>query len=42
VIISLWILSFHDYARKDFEDFDQMLIEKTLKILDFFNKEKVV
>ena len=42
VIISLWILSFHDYARKDFEDYDLMLVEKVLKILDFFNKEKVV
>ena len=42
VILSLWILSFHDYARKDFEDYDLMLIEKVLKILDYSNKEKVV
>lgn len=42
VIISFWILSFHEYARRDFEDYDLMLVEKILKILDFFNKEKVV
>ena len=42
VLISLWILSYHDYARKDFEDLDQMLIEKLLKVLDYFTKEKVV
>ena len=42
VLVSLWILSFHDYARTDFEDMEKDLIERCLKILDFFNKEKVV
>ena len=42
VIISFWILSFHEYARRDFEDYDLMLVEKIIKILDYFNKEKVV
>jgi hypothetical protein len=42
VLISLWIFSFHDFARKDFEDLDMMLIEKLLKVLDYFTKEKVV
>lgn len=42
VLVSLWILSYHDFALKYFENPDLDLIEKSLKILDFFNKEKVV
>lgn len=42
VLTSLWILSFHDYGLADFEDVEQDLIEKSIKVLDFFNKEKVV
>lgn len=42
VLVSLWIMSFHDYARLNFEDRDQDLIEKVIKMLDFYNKEKVV
>lgn len=42
VLVALWVLSFQDYARRDFEDMEQDLIEKCLKVLDYFNKEKVV
>lgn len=42
VLVALWILSYHDFAAKYFESPDLDLIEKCLKILDFFNKEKVV
>lgn len=42
VLVALWILSYHDFALKYFESPDLDLIEKSLKILDFFNKEKVV
>ncbi len=38
----MWIVSFHDYAKTEFEDMEKDLIERCLKILDFFNKEKVV
>lgn len=42
VLVSLWVLSYHDFALKYFENPDLDLIEKSIKILDFFNKEKVV
>lgn len=42
VLVTLWILSYHDFALKSFESPALDLIEKSLKILDFFNKEKVV
>lgn len=42
VLISLWILSYHDFAINYFQNPDLDLIEKSIKILDFFNKEKVV
>jgi V-type H+-transporting ATPase subunit H len=42
VLVTLWILSYHDFAIKHFQNVDLSLIEKCLKILDFFNKEKVV
>lgn len=42
VLVTLWILSYHDFALKYFENPTMDLIEKSLKILDFFNKEKVV
>lgn len=42
VLVTLWVLSYHDFALKFFESPDLDLIEKCLKILDFFNKEKVV
>jgi len=42
VLVTLWILSYHDFAIKSFESPTLDLIEKCLKILDFFNKEKVV
>ena len=40
--MTLWILSFHEFTLKNFEDYSLGIIEKTVKILDFFNKEKVV
>jgi hypothetical protein len=42
VVMTLWILSFHEFTLKYFEDYSLSIIEKTVKILDFFNKEKVV
>lgn len=42
VLVTLWVLSYHDFALKYFENPSLDLIEKCLKILDFFNKEKVV
>ena len=42
VLVTFWILSYHDFAQKLFESPTLDLIEKCLKILDFFNKEKVV
>jgi hypothetical protein len=42
VLASLWVLSYHEFAIKFFENPDLDLIEKCLKVLDFFNKEKVV
>ena len=42
VCCSLWIVSFHHFAIKGFEDFRFMIIEKVAKILDYFNKEKIV
>lgn len=42
VLVALWVLSYHDFAIRAFESPDLDLIEKCLKILDFFNKEKVV
>ena len=42
VVAALWILSYHQFTLKDFEDYSLNIIEKAVKVLDFFNKEKVV
>jgi V-type H+-transporting ATPase subunit H len=42
VLVTFWVFSYHDFAAKSFESPTLDLIEKCLKILDFFNKEKVV
>jgi len=42
VICALWIISYHHFALKGFEDFTLMIIELVSKILNYFNKEKIV
>jgi hypothetical protein len=42
VCASLWILTYHPFALKGFTDFQLMIIEDVSKILDYFNKEKIV
>lgn len=42
VIATLWIISYHPFAIKNFEDYDLNIIEKVVKILDFFSKEKII
>jgi len=42
VICGLWVLSYHEFAQKHFLDLDLALIEKVLRVLDYFNKEKIV
>lgn len=39
---SLWILSYHHFSVKMFEDPNMDLIEKIQRILDYFTKEKIV
>ena len=42
VCCSLWILTYHDFAMESFTDFKLNIIEHVSKILDYFNKEKIV
>lgn len=42
VVCTLWIISYHPFAMRGFEDYRLALMEKVAKILDFFNKEKIV
>ena len=42
VIAALWVVSFHPFALKRFEDYQLEIIEKAVKVLDYFNKEKIV
>jgi hypothetical protein len=42
VICALWVISSHPFALTGFEDFGLSIIEKVAKVLDFFNKEKIV
>lgn len=42
VIAALWIISYHPFALKRFEDYTMEIIERAVKILDYFNKEKIV
>ena len=42
VCCALWVLSFHSFAIKGFTDFQLGIVENVTKILDYFNKEKIV
>lgn len=42
VCCTLWILSYHKFALSHFSDFKLNVIEHVSKILDYFNKEKIV
>jgi V-type H+-transporting ATPase subunit H len=42
VICTLWVLSYHEYARPEFCDYDLNVLEYVSKILDYFNQEKIV
>ncbi len=42
VVAALWIISYHPFALKRFEDYSLEIIERAVKILDYFNKEKIV
>ena len=37
----MWILSFHGFAQKYFEDDDREILLKTAKVLDFYSWEKI-
>jgi V-type H+-transporting ATPase subunit H len=41
VVTMLWVLSYHDFTHKHFEDYTLAIIEKVSKILDFFSWEKL-
>jgi hypothetical protein len=40
-MVIMWILSFHSFAQKFFEDDDRELLQKAAKVLDFFSWEKI-
>jgi len=40
-ICTIWILSYHPFAHKYFEDYGIGIIEKVSKIMDFFSWEKI-
>lgn len=42
MIASLWILSYHDFALAPLGDYTLNIIELVSKVLDYFNKEKIV
>jgi hypothetical protein len=42
VIAALWIVSYHPFTLKRFEDYHLEIIERAVKVLDYFNKEKIV
>ena len=41
VCVILWVLSYHEFTHKYFEDYTIAIIEKVSKILDFFSWEKI-
>lgn len=41
-VVILWIVSYHDYTLEYFADYERNIIEHVAKILDFYNKEKIV
>lgn len=40
-IVTMWILSYHEFAHKFFEDDDRELLFKCSKVLDFYSWEKI-
>jgi len=42
VIATLWILSYHEFALVPLGDYTLNIIELVSKVLDYFNKEKIV
>ena len=42
VVAALWIVSYHPFSLRHFEDYSLELIERAVKVLDYFNKEKIV
>ena len=42
VIATLWILSYHEFALPPLGDYTLNIIELVSKVLDYFNKEKIV
>ena len=42
VINALWIISYHSFSNKVFEDPRLEIIERVSRILDYFSKEKIV
>ena len=42
MICALWVISYHHFALTAFEDYQLNLLEKVCKVLDYFNKEKIV
>jgi len=42
VVCILWILSAHDFAIERFSDYNLNVIEHVSKVLDYYNKEKIV
>lgn len=38
----MWVLSYHEFALPYFADFSLNVIELSSKVLDYFNKEKIV
>jgi len=42
VLCSLWIISYHPFAMKGFEEGRLEIIEGVSKVLDYFSKEKIV
>lgn len=42
MVCILWILTYHPFALKGFTDYNLMIVESVAKILDYFNKEKIV
>ena len=42
VIGIMWVLSYHDFSYSYFSDYELNLIESVAKVLDYYNKEKIV
>jgi len=38
----MWVLSYHDFSYSYFSDYELNLIESVAKVLDYYNKEKIV